>query len=102
MLRKIFYLNVIDAICTLLILAVGKEFGAYEANPVMGWLLSLGPLYFLFTKVLLVGAVLFTLSKLETPAWALKAYSLVFCVYVIVCSWHATILGYLLWKSLQR
>ena len=79
----IFILNLFDGLLTLYALT----WGVLEANPVMAWVLSKGPIVFLLFKVVLVGICLVILDK-KLIGKRRIILSLLLGVYVLVSLWH--------------
>ena len=75
--------NFLDAVLTLAALRIGVE----EANPLMAWLLSFGPVAFFVVKVVVVGVCVEYLDKnLEGSARSILRFIL--AAFVLVFCWH--------------
>jgi len=89
---KIFILNVLDGLMTLLWINLGI---ANEMNPLMSFLLFQGPEVFFFTKILIVGLGLIFLWKHKEYKIAVISAKIAMTVYILVCLWHITNLIFL-------
>ena len=81
----IYILNLLDMAITLHAL----EHGARELNPIVNWMIGVHPLLFVFSKVVLVGVVLWWLNR-ESQTEPLARWGLKFLtgLYGLVVLWH--------------
>ena len=79
LLRLVFITNLIDAFLTLTWINAGI---AEEANPLMSYLIDLGPVWFVSGKIFVVLAACFILWKLRAVTLA-KFVSLLACLFYI-------------------
>jgi len=85
-LRLIFLFNVVDALLTLFWTRCGI---ADEANPFMAYMLTLGPMYFVITKLSLVAAAIAILWHLRSLLFARVMSLLALCIMTAVLIYHA-------------
>ena len=81
----IYILNRLDMAITLHAL----EHGARELNPIVDWMIGVHPLLFVFSKVVLVGVVLWWLNR-ESQTEPLARWGLKFlaALYGLAAMWH--------------
>jgi hypothetical protein len=84
-LKLIAVLNLTDALFTVVFIYF---FNATEANPFMGWLLSLGIGYFFITKVVIVNILIGFLYKTSSSCITEKGAALIASLYLIVNILH--------------
>lgn len=84
-LAAVIIMNGLDAILTIAVVEAGF---AQEANPIMAWLLALGPCVFVIAKLTLVSAGAWLLWKLQGKRLARLGSWVVLCTYSSVMVYH--------------
>ena len=81
----VYILNLLDMAITLHAL----EHGARELNPIVNWMIGVHPLLFVFSKVVLVGVVLWWLNR-ESQTEPLARWGMKFLtgLYWLLTLWH--------------
>ena len=87
------FLNILDALMTIFIITTGGR----ELNPIMAFLLTKHPLYFLLTK--LVIAAIMTLYWIKRQSWRVFMY--VSFAFWTVCVWNLAMIVSSIEKAIQ-
>ena len=91
----ILFLSVLDGLLTLYML----DFGVYEANPIMAYLLDIGPYTFFITKyaiTIITTCGLLLLRGIVIQKFNISAQSLIYfvaCLYSVVVMWQLYIVS---------